>query len=216
MKRLAALLLILLMAFTLASCSKKSEPLASLDIPKKEEVAPYRLSEKELQLLRAFAIDINGNAQVFSFKTPKGTKAVEVNAYALSRDFKWESIGGTTVSANDEVPVEQQGGLLSMVLGENHAIDFCLSFGNCTFYFKSDAIEDYEGHMASYKAYLPESQEIELNMEIPVALLVYDSGTSMRSYVPGDYSDPSKFEGMDLVQAVTLRFLDKEFTPPAQ
>ena len=216
MKRLAALLLILLMVLTLASCSKKSEPLASLDIPKKEEVAPYRLSEKELQLLRAFAIDINGNAQVFSFKTPKGTKAVEVNAYALSRDFKWESIGGTTVSANDEVPVEQQGGLLSMVLGENYAIDFSLSFGNCTFYFKSDEIESQAVPMVSYKAYLPEAQEIEFNREIPVALLVYDSGTSMRSYVPGDYSDPSKFEGMDLVQAVTLRFLDKEFTPPAQ
>jgi len=70
--------------------------------------------------------------------------------------------------------------------------------------------------MASYKAYLPESQEIELNMEIPVAILVYDSGTTMRSYAPEQYFTPEDFEGMDLVQAVTLRFSDKEFTPPAQ
>ena len=40
MKRLFAVLLILLMAFTLASCSKKSEPLASLDIPKRNRLRP--------------------------------------------------------------------------------------------------------------------------------------------------------------------------------
>ena len=63
--------------------------------------------------------------------------------------------------------------------------------------------------MASTKGFLQEFQKIEINKEIPVALMVYDSGTSMRSYSLKDYFDPSKFDGMDLVQVVTLTFADE-------
>jgi len=49
-------------------------------------------------------------------------------------------------------------------------------------------------------------QGIEMDKEIPVAIMVYDSGTIMRSYSLQDYFEPSKFEGMDLVQVVTLTF----------
>lgn len=34
----------------------------------------------------------------------------------------------------------------------------------------------------------------------------FKSGTIMRSYSLQDYFEPSKFEGMDLVQVVTLTF----------
>lgn len=216
MKRLLSGLLILLMVLTLASCSKKGGPLDSFDIPGKDEVAPYKLSEKEKELLKVFGIDINGNAQVFSLRTPKGTKAVEVYAYVLRDDLSWESIDGIAVFSDDKVPIDSQEGLLSMLLREDYTIDFCFTLGNGDVTFKSNEIEDYAGHKASYKAYLPASQEIEFDKEIPVAILVYDSGTSMRSYAPGQYFTPSDFEGMDLVQAVTLKFSDKEFTPPAQ
>lgn len=49
-----------------------------------------------------------------------------------------------------------------------------------------------------------------MNKEIPVALMVYDSGTSMSGYSLQDYFDPSVFDGMDFVQVVTLTFTDKE------
>ena len=63
--------------------------------------------------------------------------------------------------------------------------------------------------MASVKGFLQEFQPIAMNTEIPVALMVYDSGTSMKSYTLQDYFEPSKFDGMDLVQVVTLEFSDK-------
>ena len=64
--------------------------------------------------------------------------------------------------------------------------------------------------LGSTKGYLAEFRPIELNEEIPLAIMVYDSGTSMRSYTPQDYYDTSAFEDMDLAQAVTVRFSDKE------
>jgi len=57
-----------------------------------------------------------------------------------------------------------------------------------------------------HKKILQEFQRIEMDNEIPIAFMVYDSGTIMRSYSLQDYFKPSIFEGMDLVQVVTLTF----------
>lgn len=57
---------------------------------------------------------------------------------------------------------------------------------------------------------MKEAQKIELGKEIPVSVLVYDNGNSMRSYTTEDYFEPEKFKDMDLVQAVTSEFLDQE------
>ncbi len=60
--------------------------------------------------------------------------------------------------------------------------------------------------MMSMKGFLQEFPRIEIDKEIPIAFMVYDSGTIMRSYSLQDYFEPSIFEGMDLVQVVTLIF----------
>ena len=57
---------------------------------------------------------------------------------------------------------------------------------------------------------MKEACKIELGKEIPVSVLVYDNGNSMRSYITEDYFEPEKFKDMDLVQAVTLEFWDQE------
>lgn len=62
--------------------------------------------------------------------------------------------------------------------------------------------------MASAIGFLQEFQKIEINQEIPVALMVYDSGPRLESYSLNDYFEPSKFDGMDFVQVVTLNFTD--------
>lgn len=64
--------------------------------------------------------------------------------------------------------------------------------------------------MVSTKEFLQEFQKIEMDKEIPVALMVYDSGTIISSYLLQDYFEVSKFEGMDLVQVVTLTFTGEE------
>jgi|GEM_PF-6146538 len=71
-------------------------------------------------------------------------------------------------------------------------------------------------NVASAYRFLQEHREIELDKEIPVAVLAYsffDEGTSMRSFGPDDCFRPSVFEGMDLVRAVTLVFAGKEEAP---
>lgn len=209
MKRFLSILLLLLIIIALTSCSSKNDTLVP---PKKDEVGPYELSQKEAELLQAFGLNIHNNAQVISFKTPKETKAVEVNVYVLKDGTSWETIGGTSMFANDEIHLEQLSGLFSMILRENYAIDFNLILsGGGGVAFKSEAIEDYSGHKASIKGFLPAFQEIELNKEIPVAIMVYDEGTTMRGHVPEHYYTPSVFEGMDMVQAVTLTFSDKGY-----
>lgn len=96
-------------------------------------------------------------------------------------------------------------GTFNLQLKENHAIDFNInSSGRAS--FKTDEIILDTETMASAKGFLQEYQEIEIDKEISVALIVYDSGTVMRSYSLEDYFEPAKFEGMDLVQVVTLMF----------
>jgi hypothetical protein len=49
---------------------------------------------------------------------------------------------------------------------------------------------------------------IEINKEIPIAIMIYDTGVMMRAYSLEDFFSPSRFEKMNLVQAVTLTFTD--------
>ena len=93
-------------------------------------------------------------------------------------------------------PVEQLTGTFTMNAGKGA-------------YKTNEVLLDTE-RLISTKVFLQEFQKIELNQKIPVALLVYDSGTTMRSYALQDYFNPEKFAGMDLVQAVTLTFTDNE------
>ncbi|HIT65474.1 MAG TPA: hypothetical protein IAC37_13725 [Candidatus Ventrimonas merdavium] len=75
--------------------------------------------------------------------------------------------------------------------------------------FSTEEITLEETPLGSTKSYLEEFLSIGLNQEIPVAVMVYDSGTEMKSYTPQDYFEPSVFQGMDLVQVVTVLFSEK-------
>ena len=55
-------------------------------------------------------------------------------------------------------------------------------------------------------AFLTDPQTIQLDQPIPVALLAYDTGTSMSSLDLQDYFHPENLTGPDLVQAVTVTF----------
>lgn len=207
MKRKILFLLILIfnIAMVLVACSNKT------DVPKlltKEGIAPYNLSESEKYILQAF--EMEGSSQIISFHAPKEATTLNVNVYRLEDNKSWNNIGGGAVSiGTDRKPIEQLTGTFTMQLKENYAIDFNINSGGRASYKTNEIILDSE-IMTSIKGFLQEFQKIEINKEIPVALMVYDSGTSMRSYFLHDYFDPSKFDGMDLVQVVTLTFTDEE------
>ena len=205
MKKIITTLLMVVMMLSLASCSEKSNSIRTLD---KEGIAPYALSEEGEYILQSFGM--NDTSQIISFKAPKEAITVNVKVYRLEDSKKWSPIGGSAISiGEDREPVEQLEGTFAMQLQENYVIDFHI---NCAGRMSSQSEEivfDSES-MASTKAFLQEFQEIKLNTEIPVALMVYDSGTSMRSHSLQDYFEPTEFEGMDLVKVVTLEFSDKE------
>ena len=98
-------------------------------------------------------------------------------------------------------------GTFSMILRDDYSIDFriCENAGaSYSSSFKAPQIDFTQ--TASLTGFLLESENIELDREIPVALMVYDEGYSLKSFALQDYFSPEKFEGMDLVRVVTLKF----------
>ncbi|WP_207706853.1 hypothetical protein [Alkaliphilus pronyensis] len=181
------------------------------DFPKpliKEGVQPYNLTKSEKYLLQSFGME--GNSQIISFNAPYESITLNVNVYRLEVDNTWHSISGASISIGTErEPIDVLTGTFTMQLKENYVIDFNVNSGGI-FSFNTDEIILDAETMVSTIGFLQEFQKIEMYKEIPVALMVYDSGTSMRSYSIQDYFEPSKFEGMDLVQVVTLTFTDEE------
>ncbi|WMJ77488.1 MULTISPECIES: hypothetical protein [unclassified Sedimentibacter] len=204
-ERFFLLILIVTIAMALVACSNKAT------LPKlltKEGIVPYELSENEKYILQSFGME--GNSQLISFHAPKEAITLKVNVCKLENDKNWSRIGGGAISIGTErEPIKQLTGTFAMQLKENYAIDLNINAGGRASY-RTDEIMLSAETMSSTKGFLQEFKKIEINKEIPVALMVYDSGTSMRSYSLQDYFSPSKFGGMDLVQVVTLTFSDKE------
>ena len=207
MKKILSVFLTVMMIIVLAACSStKSEPRLLTE----EGIAPYILSESDEYLLQSFGM-VN-DSQIISFNAPKEAITLLVNVYSLNEDGNWKKIsdsgGGISIGTERE-PIEKLKGTFTVLLKDNYAINFNINAGGIISSTTEEIDINFEKTM-SVKAILTDFQEIEINKEIPVTIMVYDSGRSMRSYIVKDYFDPSKFEGMDLVQAVTLTFTDQE------
>lgn len=199
--------ILLLLSFVLLLCGCSREE-TQPGIPTEEGVAPYELSQDQQELLSAFGME--DSTGLFAFLAPEDAITVELTAYRLADAGTWEVTGNGAMSIGTErQPVSRLAGTIAMELRDNYSIDFninCAGRGS----FSTEEIELDEEVLGSTRGFLKEFQPIELNKEIPLAVMVYDSGTGMRSYTPQDYYDTSVFEGMDLVQAVTVKFSDKE------
>lgn len=173
----------------------------------KEGVAPYALSDSDKYVLQSLGLESNTN--IISFKAPKAIRSLKVKVYILEDNGTWNVMREGGVSfGQDANPEDRLEGTFAMILKENYAIDFNINtMGRAS--YKTESLDfDYEMG-ASLKCYLTDFQTIEINKEIPVAIMIYDSGNSMRPYSMEDFFSPSGFEDMDLVQAVTLIFSDK-------
>lgn len=207
MKKVTLPVIIILLIVTLIGCTKKTDEPNFLD---EEGIAPYELSESEKYILQSFGIA--DNSKIISFHAPKEAITMNVSVYRLENDNTWSMIRGSGVSiGSDRKPVDQLTGTFTMQLKEKYAIDFNINLsGRASFKTNEILLDDENEIVVSSIGFLEEFQEIELNEEIPVAIMVYDSGDSMRGYSLQDYFEPSVFEGMDLVQVVTVSFTNKE------
>ena len=104
---------------------------------------------------------------------------------------------------------EQLTGVFTMKMKENYAVDFYIN-SNGLYSFHTNSITLDKEILASQKAFLQDFENITLNTEIPVALMAYSSGSTMKNYSLQDYFEPVKFSEMDLVQVVTMTFSDEE------
>lgn len=205
MKKSFSVIFIFIIIVTLTACSNTKSDLKLLD---KEGIAPYELTEREKDLLQSYGI--NNNSQIISFNAPKEANSLRFNVYRLKDDSNWDSIGQSSISIGDEKEsVKQKTGTLTMILKDNYAIDFNINYMGISSY-KTEEIKTNTENSMSIKSFLTGLQEIEINKEIPIALMVYSSGTSIQSYSLQDYFKPAKFAETDLVQVVTVTFTDKE------
>lgn len=173
----------------------------------KERVAPYVLSEREQHLLEAFGMA--DSSQIISFCAPKETVTVKAHIYQMKNNTSWEEIGNGDLYLREKKEQEEPlSGTFAMEIREDRSMDFHINFaGQISFSVKdTDQGEEY---LSSAIGFLEEAQKIELNQEIPAAIMVYDNGTVMETCTVQDYFTPEKFKNKDLVQAVTLEFSDK-------
>lgn len=169
---------------------------------------PYELSEKEENLLDAFGMA--DNSRLMAFQAPETAVTVKVNVYQLRDGESWEIIGNGEMYAEKEgEQKEPLSGTLAMEIRDDYGIDFYINMKGQSF-FTAESSEENPKYTVSAKAFLEEPEKIQLNKEIPVAVMVYDNGTRLTSYATGDYFQLEKFEGMDMVRAVTLEFSEKK------
>ena len=207
MKKAASFAFVFIFAILLAACSTDG----NITTDNKEGIYPYELSERETTLLQAFGME--GNSQIISFRAPREAIDLTVSVYRLDENMEWSGIGGGGISIGAErEPIDELAGTFTMQLQDDYKIDFSITAGGRASY-TTHAITLDTDIMASVKGFLTEFQKIEINKEIPVALMIYDSGTSMRSHSLDEYFEPSGFVGMDLVQVVTLTFGDGTVSP---
>ncbi|MTI70552.1 MAG: hypothetical protein FH751_09920 [Firmicutes bacterium] len=204
MRRFSTIILVIVMIMFFSACSSNTGTLKLLN---KEGVAPYELSERDTYLLQSLGLDKDTN--IISFKAPKTAKSLKVNVYVLNDNKTWNVMGGGQVSlGQDSNPNYKLEGTFTMILKDNYAINFNINtMGRAS--YQTDTLDVDHEIVASSKSFLTDFQRIKINKEIPVAMMIYDSGTSMRSYAMEDFFSPSKFKEMDLVQAVTLTFTDE-------
>lgn len=196
---------IVAMMLALIGCSNTIDSSYNLS---KEGIEPYKLSENEQYILQSFGME--DTSQIISFNAPKDAISLNINIYRLKDDKTWDSIGGGAISTSvDMKNTEQLTGIFTMQMRDNYSIGFNINSNGLYSFYTDDIMLD-KAIVGSQKIFLQDFENITLNTEIPVALMVYSSGTSMKSYSLQDYFEPLKFSGMDLVQVVTMTFSDKE------
>ncbi len=194
MKKMLSAVLIVALVMVICGCSAK-EP--------GQGVSPYEMSDKEKALLSSLGLE--NDVCIINFKTPENARSLDVRAWILE-DGEWVSSGGVGLSGWNDAGSE---GTLSILLEDRHVIRLNVNMKGRSS-FKTEEIEREMEISASAIGFLTEFREIEVNNEIPVAIMIYSSSTRMKDYSIDSYFEPSVFEETEMVQAVTIKFSDEE------
>lgn len=201
-KIIAVMLCVCVLAF--AGCSNtedttdKDTAAQGAKYLEKEGIAPYDLSEGEEYILNV--MNIKKDALLVSYNATENSKMLMVRVYNLN-DGQWNETGNLTFVIADD----NKQGTISIMEKDNYALELSAGFTST----KSEMIDDENEYVQSQKVVINDFQNIELNKEIPVAIYINDSDTAGVPIELSEFSDPSNFEGIDLVRAVTFEFMDE-------
>lgn len=201
MRRIKTILAITCLLLLLVGCSNNSSHSYLLS---KEGVEPYPYSESDKFVLHS--LGITGDANIILFKAPKAAKSMKVNVYDLNKNKTWDVTGGIEVFYAEELSESKRlEGTFSMLLKDKYAIDFYVDTKGIGS-FKSEPLIDEGESVASAIGYLTDFQKIELNKEIPVAMIVLNKASSMKTHSLEDFFNPSTFDDGYITRYVTLNF----------
>lgn len=201
-KIIAVMLCVCVLAF--AGCSNtedttdKDTAAQGAKYLEKEGIAPYDLSEGEEYILDV--MNIKKDTLLVSYNATENTKMLMVRVYNLN-DGQWDEIGNITFVIADD----NKHGTISIMEKDNYVLELSTISASA----KSEKIDDENEYVQSQKTVINDFQNIELNKEIPVAIYINDSDTAGVPIELSEFSDPSNFEGIDLVRAVTFEFMDE-------
>lgn len=201
-KIIAVMLCVCVLAF--AGCSNtedttdKDTAAQGAKYLEKEGIAPYDLSEGEEYILDV--MNIKKDTLLVSYNATENTKMLMVRVYNLN-DGQWDEIGNITFVIADD----NKQGTISIMEKDNYVLELSTISASA----KSEKIDDENEYVQSQKTVINDFQNIELNKEIPVAIYINDSDTAGVPIELSEFSDPSNFEGIDLVRAVTFEFMDE-------
>ena len=201
-KIIAVMLCVCVLAF--AGCSNtedttdKDTAAQGAKYLEKEGIAPYDLSEGEEYILNV--MNIKKDALLVSYNATENSKMLMVRVYNLN-DGQWDETGNLTFVIADD----NKHGTISIMEKDNYVLELSTISASA----KSEKIDDENEYVQSQKTVINDFQNIELNKEIPVAIYIHDSDTAGVPIELSEFSDPSNFEGIDLVRAVTFEFMDE-------
>lgn len=201
-KIIAVMLCVCVLAF--AGCSNtedttdKDTAAQGAKYLEKEGIAPYDLSEGEEYILNV--MNIKKDTLLVSYNATENTKMLMVRVYNLN-DGQWDEIGNLAFVIADD----NKHGTISIMEKDNYVLELSTISASA----KSEKIDDENEYVQSQKTVINDFQNIELNKEMPVAIYINDSDTAGVPIELSEFSDPSNFEGIDLVRAVTFEFMDE-------
>ena len=196
-----ALLTVLALLLCLGACA--GEDGFSPQLPDQPGVQPLPLSEDAAYLLQVF--DLDDSAQILALRAPEGAVGLEVTVYRLGDDLAWKKTGGGEVIGGSP---EDVSGMFAMELGSGQALSFRLHLGSAAASWGSEAAPSpLAGEAPARRDILLSAfQAMELDQELPVALLLWGGESGLGNPTLEGYGQPALLNGVEQAQAITLRF----------
>lgn len=200
MKRVIAIILVMIGIVSMAGCSDTSKRV------KKMYIEPAQLTEEEEKI--AALLGLNTKQRIFDFVLDESVQSIQVNTYRLiDGEWKLETGGGgqafSDMDGRIALDFERLDEGIRIAIQSEHT-------GGSTEY-ESERNEDLKEIGSFATSVLSEKTDVVYEEEIPLAVQVITSNNQVVSYQVDCFHSPEEYEklGYEGVFAITIRFSQK-------